>query len=173
VPADTPALRLAVDFVNTHDALATPADSLTVAAARRLADRHGQRALATDLARADLDRLRELRANLYQVFAGPDRVAALDALVTADGNRVTLIADGALRLAVASGRADPVHRLAALLTDALAYAMVVGGPDRFGTCAAHPCRCGYLDRTRAGRQRYCCQLCNDRNAAAAYRARRR
>ncbi|MCI4065808.1 CGNR zinc finger domain-containing protein [Micromonospora sp. R77] len=31
----------------------------------------------------------------------------------------------------------------------------------------------YLDRTRAGRQRYCCELCNNRAAAAAYRGRTR
>ncbi|MGW5667042.1 CGNR zinc finger domain-containing protein [Micromonospora sp. NPDC003776] len=36
-----------------------------------------------------------------------------------------------------------------------------------------PCRAPYLDRTRAGRQRYCCELCNNRAAAAAYRSRSR
>lgn len=176
VPPDSPALRLALDFVNTYDALDTPPDSLTVATAQRLADRYGQAELATDLARAELGGLQRLRTQLYQVFAGPapaDRVAALGALVSADDYRVTLLEDGGLRLAVVPGRADPVHRLAALLTDALAHAMVAGGPDRFGTCAGHPCRCGYLDRTRAGRQRFCCQLCNDRSASAAYRSRRR
>ncbi|WP_406045483.1 CGNR zinc finger domain-containing protein [Micromonospora sp. NBC_00898] len=43
----------------------------------------------------------------------------------------------------------------------------------FGVCAADGCRAPYLDRTRAGRQRYCCELCNNRAAAAAYRSRTR
>jgi len=58
------------------------------------------------------------------------------------------------------------------VADALAQAMAAGGPGRFGTCLADPCRCVYVDRTRSGRQRYCCELCNDRIAAAAYRSRR-
>ena len=73
---------------------------------------------------------------------------------------------------VARSGGDPVAELAAIAVDALAQAMAVGGPGRFGTCAGNPCKCAYVDRTRAGRQRFCCQLCNDRMAAAAYRSRR-
>jgi predicted RNA-binding Zn ribbon-like protein len=82
--------------------------------------------------------------------------------------------DGSLRLtaALAGSDPDPVTELAAVATDGLVQAMAVGGPGRFGTCAGEPCRCAYVDRTRAGRQRFCCQLCNDRVAAAAYRSRR-
>jgi predicted RNA-binding Zn ribbon-like protein len=71
-----------------------------------------------------------------------------------------------------AGDDDPVRSLATLLADALAQAMTAGGPERFGVCAADPCRCAYLDRTRAGRRRFCCQWCTDRVAAAAYRDRR-
>src|SRR2546421_10907637 len=176
VPADTPALRLALAFVNTCDALSTPPDYLTVPTACRLARRHGLDALADLLAGADLDELRALRTRLYKVFAGPtpdDRVAALSALLHAQQPRAALVDDGGLRLAAVYNGPNPVRRLGTALADALAQAMVTGGPDRFGTCLGHPCRCAYLDRTRAGRQRYCCGLCNDRVSAAAYRSRGR
>jgi predicted RNA-binding Zn ribbon-like protein len=58
-----------------------------------------------------------------------------------------------------------------VLADALAQVLTEGGADRLRTCVADPCRCVYVDRTRAGRQRYCCELCNDRMASAAYRRR--
>jgi predicted RNA-binding Zn ribbon-like protein len=177
VPADTPALRLALAFANTHDLLASPPDCLSVAVLQRLAREHGQPDLAHALAGADLDELRALRGRIYPVFAGGtpgERVTALRDLLAAEGALATLVdgGDGRPRLAVAPAGPDPVRRLGALVADALAQAMAAGGPDRFGTCAGDPCRCVYLDRTRAGRQRYCCQLCNDRLAALAYRARR-
>jgi predicted RNA-binding Zn ribbon-like protein len=172
VPAPTPALRLALAFVNTYDLLETPPDFLTVERLRALARRHGQPDLARDLAGAGLDELRELRSRLYRVFAERDKVAALRELLAAEPARAALLTDaGRLRLAVVTEDPHPVRRLAALLTDALVQAMVAGGPDRFGTCDGHPCRCAYVDRTRAGRQRFCCELCNDRVAAAAYRSR--
>jgi predicted RNA-binding Zn ribbon-like protein len=176
VPADKPALRLALAFVNTYDVLSSPQDYLTVAAAGRLAQRHGLDDLAQALAAADLDELRGLRTGLYRVFAGEtpgERVAALGALLDAQQTRAALVDDGGLRLAAVHDGPNPARRLGALLADALAQAMVTGGPDRFGTCVGHPCRCAYVDRTRAGRQRYCCGLCNDRMSAAAYRARAR
>ena len=157
VPPDDPALHLAVAFVNTYDLLEDPPDYLTAERAGRLADRFGQPDLAAPLRHADLDALRAVRDRLYGVFAAD----------TDDGKLAAL--DDVL----AHVDADPVRRLGALCADALARAMAVGGPGRFGTCAGHPCRCGYVDRTRAGRQRFCCQLCNDRTAAAAYRQRRR
>jgi predicted RNA-binding Zn ribbon-like protein len=75
-----------------------------------------------------------------------------------------------LRLSASGGR-GPVGRYAVVLADALAQVLTEGGADRLRTCVADPCRCVYVDRTRAGRQRYCCELCNDRMASAAYRRR--
>jgi predicted RNA-binding Zn ribbon-like protein len=82
--------------------------------------------------------------------------------------------DATVRLAVTGTdpTADLSAEVAALVLDALTHAMATGGPDRFGTCVGAPCACVYVDRTRAARQRFCCQLCNDRVAAAAYRSRR-
>jgi predicted RNA-binding Zn ribbon-like protein len=65
-----------------------------------------------------------------------------------------------------------VTGLQALLTDALARHVARHGVVRLGVCSGSPCECVFVDRTKAVRQRYCCGLCSDRVAAAAYRRRR-
>ena len=174
VPADEPALAFAVAVLNTYDALESPPDFLSVDRVRRLAARYGFGALGDALVESDLERLRAMRERLRPVFAdGVDgKVAALDAVLAAEATEVGLHRDGTTFRLQARGGRDAVGRLGVLLADALAHALAVGGPGRFGTCVADPCRCVYVDRTRAGRQRYCCELCNDRVAAAAYRRRR-
>ena len=172
VPAQEPALALAIAFLNTYDALEDPPDYLSLDFLRRLGRKHG-----TDLDHLDdLGRLRDVREQLRPVFAAPEpatKIAALDAVLRAEATSAGLVErDGQVRLHARGGR-DPVGEFGVLIADALAQAMAAGGPDRFGTCAADPCRCVYVDRTRAARQRYCCQLCNDRVAAAAYRRRTR
>lgn len=186
VPALDADLVLAIAFVNTYDLLESPPDILTMGRAVAITRAHGHPRLADRLAaiprvQADgpLDRMRTIRGQLYRIFAAEDADATVDALNAALDSqpvrpRIAAGPDGTLRLAaaLADPDPDPVTELAAVATDALARAMAVGGPDRFGTCAGDPCRCVYVDRTRAGRQRFCCQLCNDRMAAAAYRSRR-
>jgi len=186
VPALDADLALAIAFVNTYDLLESPPDILTMERAVAITRAHGHPRLADRLAvipraQADgaLDRMRTIRGRLYRIFAAEDADATVDALNAALDSqpvrpRIAAGPDGSLRLAaaLADPDPDPVTELAAVATDALARAMAVGGPDRFGTCAGDPCRCAYVDRTRAGRQRFCCQLCNDRMAAAAYRSRR-
>jgi len=186
VPARDADLKLAIAFVNTYDLLESPPDILTMERAVAIAGAYGHPGLADRLAAipparagAALDRMRAVRGQLYQIFAPTEADAAVDALNAALDSqpvrpRVAAGPDGSLRLtaALATDDFDPVTQLAAVATDALAQAMAVGGPGRFGTCAGDPCRCVYVDRTRAGRQRFCCQLCNDRMAAAAYRSRR-
>ena len=183
VPVSDPSLRLAVAFVNSYDLLESPPDTLSVARAAMLARHFGFADLGDRLAAQDtgttLDRLRSLRGRLYQVFSAGTPAGTVEALNAALDRqalrmRALLNPDGTVRIGAvyAAGDTDPVAELAALVTDAMAHAMAVGGPERFGTCVADPCRCAYVDRTRAGRQRFCCQLCNDRTAAAAYRTRR-
>ena len=186
VPARDADLKLAIAFVNTYDRLESPPDILTMERAVAIAGAYGRPGLADRLAAipparagAALDRMRAVRGQLYQIFVASEADAAVDALnVALDSQpvrpRIAAGPDGSLQLiaALATDDFDPVTELAAVATDALAQAMAVGGPGRFGTCAGDPCRCVYVDRTRAGRQRFCCQLCNDRMAAAAYRSRR-
>jgi hypothetical protein len=107
--------------------------------------------LAAALPNSDIARSRGLRANLYKVFAGESdavKVAALNAVLDWLDARARFLPQG--RLAVVAGGDDAVDRLGALCADALAGAMAVGGPGRFGTCAGHPCRCGCVDRPDQG-----------------------
>jgi len=76
-----------------------------------------------------------------------------------------------LRLTKWDDATDGVARFAIACADALARALAEGGAERLRTCLGDPCRCVYVDRTRANRRRYCCDLCNDRMASAAYRRR--
>jgi predicted RNA-binding Zn ribbon-like protein len=172
VPADEPALRLAVDFVNTYDLLEPRPDRLTVDLAARLVDQHGEPELASALADASLMKLRRIRSYLYTVFAGAtgdEKISAVNNVFTYVGAQPRIV--NGPRLVAVTDSDDPVRQLGALCADALARALVSGGPSRIGTCAGDPCKCGFVDRTRAGRQRYCSQLCNDRVAAANYRSR--
>jgi predicted RNA-binding Zn ribbon-like protein len=176
--ADGPAgdLDLVVLLVNSHDLLADPADRLTDLAWLRAALRQaGHPALARQLRAADLDRLRTLRSELRAVLDGDDittAVARLNRLLVRARATPILVTDGeSARLAVAPDRAG-CAALVARLPAALAVHIAEHGRDRLGVCASDPCRCMFVDRTRAGSRRYCCGWCNDRSAARAYRRRR-
>jgi predicted RNA-binding Zn ribbon-like protein len=172
-PADD--LDLAVLLLNSVDLLVEPADRLTVAwyaGALRVA---GHPELADSLRPLDLAPLRRLRDGLRPVFgATSDAVAAavLNPLLTQGGAVALLVADekGGVGLRVAPGVLG-FPALAARLPAAVARAVAARGVARLGTCDAGPCACAYVDRTRSGRRRYCCDLCNDRASAAAYRRR--
>jgi predicted RNA-binding Zn ribbon-like protein len=174
-PADD--LELAVLLVNSYDELADPPDRLTsldwYAAVLRAV---GHPAQANALGPGDLGLLRALRGGLRAAFtaATPQAAAlALNPLLLTTAAVPVLVSgpDGRARLSVAPG-ALGLPALAARLPTALAAHIARHGMTRLGSCAAHPCGCVYVDRTRAGRRRYCCDLCNDRAAAAAYRNRR-
>src|SRR5262245_31879300 len=110
VPGDEPALALAVAFLNTFDLFPTPTDSLTVARARTMAERHGFAELGRAFRDGDLDALRELRSRLYVVFAARTAAAKAVALnqVLAEATGAELIDDG--RRLAATGGGDPVAR---------------------------------------------------------------
>jgi predicted RNA-binding Zn ribbon-like protein len=166
----TPELTLAIELCNTYDLLAEPQDRLTLDRLRTLATHTDRAELVAGLHEADLAPLRELRGGLYAAFAAPDlasKAAALNEVLERASARARVV-DG--RLSPVGGPA-PVDRLGAALAGALAQAIADGDPGRLRLCAADPCRCVYVDRTRANRQRYCCDLCNDRMAARAYRQR--
>ena len=55
----------------------------------------------------------------------------------------------------------------------MAAYVVEHGTGRLGVCGSDPCRCVFVDRTRAGTRKYCCTYCNDRFAARAYRRRKK
>jgi predicted RNA-binding Zn ribbon-like protein len=169
-------LDLAVVLLNSHDLLEQPADRLTdldwwCDALRRT----GHERLAAAQRPADLPRLRALRETLRAVFTSASVAAAqalLNPALTASGAVVQLVErDGGWRVGVdASG---PAGGLEARLLASVATHVSERGVGRLGICASDPCRCGFVDRTRAATRRFCCVVCNDRAAARAYRRRNR
>jgi predicted RNA-binding Zn ribbon-like protein len=173
-------LDLAVLLVNSHDLLEDPPDRLRDLGWLTQALTHvGHPELASALTRSDLPRLRSLRGVLRAAFESPDLQAAAAALnpqlVKA---RAVFLLDVPNRPRGARARFVPAPdrtgyaALAARLPAALAAHIAEHGVGRLGVCASDPCRCAFVDRTRAGTRRYCCTVCNDRYAARAYRRRR-
>ncbi|WP_185443652.1 CGNR zinc finger domain-containing protein [Kribbella qitaiheensis] len=180
VPAADSLLAFVLDFCNTYDLLEDPPDRLSIPLVDRVAERHGVPGFG--LRAADLEPVRVVRNELYGVFAAESPAAQVEILNRllstygavprlVIGSGASLSGDG-VRVA-ATGGDSPVARLAVAAADALARAVADGSADRLRTCLGDPCRCVYVDRTKANRQRYCCELCNDRMASAAYRRRNR
>lgn len=168
-------LDLAVALVNTYWVLADPPDRLTdVAVFQALLEDAGDADLAGELQADDLDALRSLRADIKAVFAAPpDRAAARLQHMLGDAHVPVQIAVYNDTVQWASGGQDAgLAALRGRLLVALADQLVRHGTARIGVCQAEPCDCVYVDRSRARTRRYCCDQCNDRAAAAAYRRRR-
>jgi predicted RNA-binding Zn ribbon-like protein len=169
-------LDLTVELVNTYWVLASPPDRLTdVGAYRRILSDAGDDALAGQLQPDDLTGLRALRDEIKKVFAATSAAAAvgiLDPLLrdAAIPARLTFD-DGAARWEWDAGQ-QGLPALRARLLTALATHLIRHGTARIGTCQADPCTCVYVDRSRARTRRYCCDQCNDRAAATAYRRRK-
>lgn len=170
-PAD-----LAVALVNTWDLVAEPPELLADdATAHRFLLRHGYGEDAAALGPDPAVRMRALRDRLRAVVHAPPPGAAelLNALLVDTGAVPRLVPAGDGWVLDAGPAAPGLDRVAARAASGLARFVAERGFARVGTCAAAPCDCAYLDRTRAGTRRYCCTFCADRAAAAAYRRRRR
>lgn len=169
-------LDLAVELVNTHWVLADPPDRLTgVAAFQRILRAAGDDELASQLSPGDLPELRSLRADIAPIFDAPldETVERVDQLLRDAPVPVRVASyQGAAHWASGTGQRGMAALRSRLLT-ALAGHLVNHGTVRLGVCHAAPCRCVYVDRSRARTRRYCCDQCNDRAAAAAYRQRRK
>jgi predicted RNA-binding Zn ribbon-like protein len=171
-------LDLVVELINTVWVLADPPDSLTgTSVCRNILIGAGESQLADDLAPSDLGRLRALRERLRAVFHahGVQEAAALvNTLLRENAVIPQLVADqeGDISLAWGAGRRG-YDALAARLPAALATHLAMHGLGRLGICRAAPCTCVFVDRTRPGPRKYCCDQCNDRAAAAAYYRRNR
>jgi predicted RNA-binding Zn ribbon-like protein len=165
-------LDLAVVLLNSLDLLEEPADRLDDLAWWRDALRQlGHSRLAAAQRRADLPRLRDLRETLRRVFEcqRDEDAAALLNPALVEAGAVLQVGPEGLTVSATSSDSD----LAARLLAAVAGHVAEHGVARLGTCSSDPCRCAYVDRTRAGTRRYCCSVCNDRAAARAYRRRQR
>lgn len=171
-------VAFAVRLINTWDELEPDPECLgDVGFARRFLGRHG----LTDAARVargdDIEWLRDLRGRLTRAWDAVDEETAV-----AELNTILARASAQPWLARRDGRARfrydrpgvPIRQFGdALAARALLEEIAAGRWPRFGRCAAAPCRCVFVDRTRAGVRRYCCRLCADRAAHQAFRRRAR
>ena len=171
-------VELALLLVNSLDLLEDPPDRLVdLRWLTHVFSRVGHADLASELTSRDLPRLRRLRDALRSVFETYDDGAAADVLnpLLQKARAIPLLTrkeDGGAALVVGVG----LHGIAALearLPAAVASFVAEHGTKRLGVCGSDPCRCVFVDRTRAGTRKYCCDYCNDRFAARAYRRRRR
>jgi predicted RNA-binding Zn ribbon-like protein len=168
-------VAIGVDLVNSWDELHSEPDLLSERWLRRWLAWHRMYDAAEGVSEGDLARARELREGLARVFDAPgedEAVAALNELVAQVGAPPRLERDGggwALRAWPAEESLDAAAARAAL---GLLEAIRDLGWKRFGRCAGEPCRCAFVDRSRNRSRRYCCELCADRVAQAAYRRRK-
>ncbi len=175
-PADD--LDLAVLLLNSLDLLENPPDRLTsVSWYADMLAAAGHRDLAAGLTEADLEPLRELRALLRLVFTADsvdEAAEILNPLLVEHHAVPVLVTDepGTPELRVAP-TATGFTALAARLPAAAATLIAESELRRLGTCAGDPCQCAFVDRSRSGNRRFCCDWCNDRAAAAAYRRRKK
>jgi predicted RNA-binding Zn ribbon-like protein len=174
-------LDLVVALLNTYDAYASRPERLdTVASLVRLVEEVGWTDAATSrLAHRDVVAVKALREQVRAVFAAAadedvDGAAELCSRLLARVRPVLAVRPGDPRasLGLAEEGGDVVRRFETQVSVAVAVALATPGV-KLGLCDAHPCRCAYVDRSRAGSRRFCCQLCADRFAAAAYRRRQR
>lgn len=168
-------IDLAVGLVNTWDVLDDEPEFLhEVGNLRRFLEHHGLEREARVAKEGDLKRVRSLRRRVRSVFEAETEAEAVETLndLLADSVPQLRPEKGGWRFAYEPRRGrDLADRLAPRVAAALLVAIQTDGWERFGVCDALPCRCVYLDRSRNRSRRYCCQLCADRIAAAAYRER--
>jgi predicted RNA-binding Zn ribbon-like protein len=166
---------LAVDLVNTWDVLQEEPEFLSdVGHLRRFLLEHGLAVEAEVSADRDLSRMRALRRRVRSVFEAESEAEAVETLngLLTDAVPQLRSGPGGWTFAFEPRRErDLADRIGPRVAAALLEAIRSAGWQRFGICAALPCRCVFVDRSRNRSRRYCCQLCADRVAAAAYRRR--
>jgi predicted RNA-binding Zn ribbon-like protein len=171
-------VAVAIDLINTWDELEPEPDLIEdVRDVRTWLEWHGLSAAAKRMEEADVERVRALRARFDRVFDAGEEVEAasrLNELAREYGTPPVLEQAGSgWRLRSWPEEEQGLAAVAAYATAGLLTAFQELGWVRFGRCAAGPCRCAFVDRSRNRSRRYCCTLCADRVAQAQYRARRR
>jgi len=166
-------VAVAVELVNTWDELEEPPELLRdVGVLQRVLQRHGFESEAQLATERDLEGARKLRDHLRAAFEVDDAetaVAFLNQILRGSEAKPQLERDGhEWRLHWVG---TPLAVLASTTAISLLEAIRDDGWERFGTCAAAPCCCVFVDRSRNRSRRYCSTLCADRVAQAAYRRR--
>ena len=152
-------LDLALLLVNSHDLLEDPADRLgDLAWLSGVLTWAGHPDLASALKRSDLPRLRSLRAVLRAAFEASDLSRGRDVLnpQLVKARAVFLSTSrpkGPASRFVAGARSHRVRRPGGAAAGGGRRAHRRPRSRRLGICASDPCRCAYVDRTRAGTRR--------------------
>jgi predicted RNA-binding Zn ribbon-like protein len=166
-------VALVVELVNTWDELEDPPEQLgDIDVLRRVLRRHGFEGEARRTRDRNLEGARALRDRLRATFAVENEktaVGLLNQILRESEAKPQLAHDGdAWRLRWVGA---PHDVLASTAATSLLEAIRKDGWQRFGICAAAPCCCVFVDRSRNRSRRYCSSLCADRVAQAAYRRR--
>jgi predicted RNA-binding Zn ribbon-like protein len=177
LPDEKDSIGLAVGLVNTWDALHDPPDLLDVRTLGILLRWFELAAEADRVSEGDIAPVRRVRDRLRKAFdaeSEEEAVAELNALARGAGAVPQLErGNGGWVFHYGAGRKTVAGELAGRASVALLGVIEQKGWDRFGLCAASPCCCVYVDRSRNKSRRYCCELCADRATQAALRRRRR
>ena len=171
-------LAVALDLINTWDELVAEPDLLRDAGwLRRWLTWHGFPVAAASIRNGDLEPARDLRESLTAAFDAADEASSVPHPQRARGHggnpAGARAGRGRLALPHLARRACRPRLRGRVRHVGLLEAVRDGSFGRFGRCAGAPCTCVFVDRSRNRSRRYCCQLCADRVAQAAYRARKR
>jgi predicted RNA-binding Zn ribbon-like protein len=168
---------LAVSLANTWDVLNEPPELLDVEHLRILLRWFELDEAAEAAAEDDLPAIRRVRGRLRAAFESgseEEAVTVLNALARRAGAVPQLERQsGGWTFRYGAGGRTLAQELAGRSAVGLLEVIEQGGWDRFGLCAAAPCCCVYVDRSRNRSRRYCCNLCADRATQAAARRRRK
>ena len=178
LPHERDSIALAVALVNTWDVLNDPPEHLDDIELLRLILREfGLRELADRAEEADLAPLRRMRDKLRRAFEAEDdevAVRELNAIAREAGAIPQLVrGNGDWEFRYGGGKRSLTIELAGKTSVALLGVIEQEGWTRFGRCAASPCCCVFIDRSRNRSRRYCCHWCADRATQAAARRRRK
>ena len=177
LPDEKDSIGLAVGLVNTWDVLNDPPELLNLERLRILLRWFELDEAADAATERDIEPVRKVRGRLRRAFEATEESDAV-----AELNAVALKAKAVPQLEPAkrgwafrygSGERSLATELAGRTSVALLEVIERDGWDRFGLCAAAPCCCVYVDRSRNRSRRYCCWLCADRATQAAARRRKR
>jgi predicted RNA-binding Zn ribbon-like protein len=170
-------IGLAVSLANTWDTLNDPPEILNVDRLKILLRWFELDAAADEATEHDLPAIRDVRSRIRRAFQAEDEdgaVAELNTLARRAGAVPQLEREnGGWIFRYGVGRRTVAQELGGRSAVALLEVIEQGAWNRFGLCAAAPCCCVYVDRSRNRSRRYCCGLCADRATQAAARRRRR
>lgn len=178
LPKERDSIALAVALVNTWDAIHDPQEQLDDVGLLRLILREfGLHEQAERADEADLAPIRRVRDRLRRAFEAEGDEAAVRELnaLAHEARAIPRLerGNGHWEFRYGEGERSLATELAGKTSVALLGVIEQEGWSRFGRCAASPCCCVFIDRSRNRSRRYCCHYCADRATQAAARRRRK